>query len=113
MKRRGRKLTTFEEAMYSIRKLVKNKGHEDTTYWVPQKFLFAFIELGEAADEWKKHGFANSETVAEEIIDTIFYLLDAYGLLVRDIGVPLTSEMFRKKMLKNQKRPHRYGRPKE
>lgn len=39
---------------------------------VPKKLLFIFIELGEAADAWKKG--LSEETVAEELVDVIFYV---------------------------------------
>lgn len=99
--------------MKAIRVLVKEKGHEDTLEDFNKKLLFTFIELGEASDVWKKHAFSKEylPKLTEELIDIIFYVLDAYGLLVRELGVPSPDEVFTKKLEKNLKRKKRYGRP--
>jgi NTP pyrophosphatase (non-canonical NTP hydrolase) len=117
-------MPTLEECMKGIRILVKEKGHEDTLEDFNKKLLFAFIELGEAGDIWKKHKFGKmikhkgkmqltDDIIAEELIDVIFYVLDAFGLMHRDVGVPSPDEVFIKKLEKNMKRKFRYGRPEE
>lgn len=119
-------LPTLEECMQAIRVLVKEKGHEDNLENFKDKILFALVELGEVADIWKKHGFKPyedeavhgitmivdpKEKIAEELIDVIFYVLDAFGLMYRDLGIESPDEVFTKKLEKNMKRKFRYGRP--
>jgi NTP pyrophosphatase (non-canonical NTP hydrolase) len=58
--------------------LVVAKGFYNSRGDVSKKLLFAFIELGEATDAWKKG--LSEETVAEELVDVIFYVLDASRL---------------------------------
>lgn len=119
-------MPTLTECMESIRGLVKEKGHGDTLEDFSNKLLFAFVELGEATDIWKKHGlnptefkhqvisptniYYPSEEIAEELIDVIFYILDAYGLLCRELNIKDPDEMFLQKLNKNFKRSYRYGR---
>lgn len=102
---------TFEEAMGNIRKLVVEKKHENELKDVPTKLLFAIVEVCEAVQSWKKSGFLTVNKTTEEIIDAIFYLLDVYGILVRDAHAVMPSTMFRLKLMKNMERPTRYGRP--
>lgn len=86
-----------------IGKLVLEKGFykpED----IPKKLLFAFIELGEASDAWKKG--KSQEEIAEELIDVIFYVLDASRLACPAVNM---DEMFQKKLEKNKNRPRQYG----
>jgi len=101
--------------MQGIRILVREKGHEDTLDNFEKKLLFAFVELGEATDVWKKHGFNKKylPELSEELIDVLFYVLDAYGLLFRELGIPSPDKIFVEKMLGNMKREYKYGRPKE
>ena len=94
----------LEEMKQEIEKLVVIKGFYNTPEDVPKKLLFAFIELGEASDAWKK-GEAE-EKIAEELIDVIFYVLDASRLVCPTINM---DEMFRKKLEKNLGRPFQYG----
>jgi NTP pyrophosphatase (non-canonical NTP hydrolase) len=61
--------------------LVVAKGFYNSQEDVPKKLLFAFIELGEAADSWKKG--LSEETVAEELVDVVFYCWMRVGLRVR------------------------------
>jgi len=61
--------------------LVLEKGFYNEPEDIPKKLLFAFIELGEASDDWKKG--KGEEEMAEELIDVIFYVLDASRLDVR------------------------------
>ena len=65
----------LEEMKREIRKLVIDKGFYNDPEDAPKKLLFAFIELGEASDAWKK-GKSEAE-IAEELVDVIFYVLDA------------------------------------
>jgi len=83
-----------------IETLVVTKGFYNKPEDIPKKLLFAFIELGEASDAWKK-GEAE-EKIAEELIDVIFYVLDASRLACPTINM---DEMFRKKLEKNLSRP--------
>jgi NTP pyrophosphatase (non-canonical NTP hydrolase) len=87
-----------------IEALVLAKGFYNSREDVPKKLLFAFIELGEAADAWKKG--LGEEVVAEELVDVIFYVLDASRLACPSVNM---DEMFRKKLEKNWKRPYQYG----
>jgi NTP pyrophosphatase (non-canonical NTP hydrolase) len=95
---------TLEESKRMVEELVKAKGFGNTPDEIANKLLFAFIELGEAGDSWKK-GKPADETI-EELIDVIFYVLDASRLI--DPGANL-DEVFEKKWSKNMTRPHRYG----
>lgn len=108
-------MPSLNECMEKIRKLVKAKGHEDELKDVPLKLLFAVVEISEAVDLWKKWGWNgeyNINRICEEIIDAIFYLLDAYGILCREFkGTVSPDEMFTKKLEKNWNRGWRYGRP--
>jgi NTP pyrophosphatase (non-canonical NTP hydrolase) len=87
-----------------IESLVKAKGFYNKPEDVPKKLLFAFIELGEASDAWKKG--APEEKIAEELIDVIFYVLDASRLACPAVNM---DEMFEKKLVKNRSRPYQYG----
>jgi NTP pyrophosphatase (non-canonical NTP hydrolase) len=87
-----------------IEKLVLEKGFYNEPEDVPKKLLFAFIELGEASDAWKKgkgHG-----VIAEELIDVIFYVLDASRLACPTVDM---DQMFLRKLEKNKQREYRYG----
>jgi NTP pyrophosphatase (non-canonical NTP hydrolase) len=95
---------TLEEAKNKVEELVKAKGFGNTPDEIANKLLFAFIELGEAGDSWKK-GKPTQETI-EELIDVIFYVLDASRLI--DPRADL-DEMFERKWAKNMGRNFRYG----
>jgi NTP pyrophosphatase (non-canonical NTP hydrolase) len=97
-------LPTFEEAKRKVGELVVVKGFGNTPDEIPNKLLFAFIELGEAGDSWKK-GKPPEETL-EELIDVVFYVLDASRLI--DPSADLDA-IFERKLAKNMGRPHRYG----
>ena len=94
----------LEEMKREIEKLVVTKGFYNKPEDIPKKLLFAFIELGEASDAWKK-GEAE-EKIAEELADVIFYVLDASRLACPSVNM---DEMFRKKLEKNLGRPFQYG----
>jgi NTP pyrophosphatase (non-canonical NTP hydrolase) len=94
----------LEEMKREIENLVLTKGFYNKPEDIPKKLLFAFIELGEASDAWKK-GDAQ-EKIAEELIDVIFYILDASRLACPNVNM---DEVFRKKLEKNLGRPFQYG----
>ena len=96
--------TGLEGMKREIEALVVAKGFYNCREDVPKKLLFAFIELGEAADAWKKG--LSEETIAEELVDVIFYVLDARGLACASVN---RAEMFKKKLEKNKNRPYQYG----
>ncbi len=94
----------LEEMRKAIESLVLEKGFYNKTEDIPKKLLFAFIELGEASDAWKKG--QPEEKIAEELIDVIFYVLDASRLACPSVDM---DEVFRKKLEKNLSRPYQYG----
>lgn len=94
----------LEEMKKEIESLVLEKGFYNKPEDIPKKLLFAFIELGEASDAWKKG--ESEEKIAEELIDVIFYLLDASRLACPSVNM---DEMFKKKLDKNRGRPYQYG----
>jgi NTP pyrophosphatase (non-canonical NTP hydrolase) len=91
-------------AKASVEELVLAKGFGNTQAEIPNKLLFAFIELGEAGDSWKK-ARPKQETI-EELIDVIFYVLDASRLIDPEANL---DKVFEEKLAKNMNRPHRYG----
>jgi NTP pyrophosphatase (non-canonical NTP hydrolase) len=95
---------SLEESKKMVEELVKAKGFGNTPDEIANKLLFAFIELGEAGDSWKK-GKPTTETI-EELIDVIFYVLDASRLI--DPRADL-DEVFERKWAKNMGRDFRYG----
>ena len=97
-------MPTFEAAKRKVGELVVSKGFGNTQEEIPNKLLFAFIELGEAADSWKK-GRPKEETI-EELIDVLFYVLDASRLIDPKANL---DDVFERKLAKNFSRPHRYG----
>lgn len=94
----------LEEMKKEIENLVITKGFYNKPEDIPKKLLFAFIELGEASDAWKKG--LPEEKIAEELIDVIFYILDSSRLACPSINM---DEMFQAKLAKNLNRPYRYG----
>jgi len=54
------------------------KGFYNNREDIPKKLLFAFIELGEASDTWKKG--ESEEKIGEELVDVLFYILDTSRL---------------------------------
>lgn len=97
-------MPTLEQSKALVEKLVKEKGFGNTPDEIANKLLFAFIELGEAGDSWKK-GKPTEETI-EELIDVIFYVLDASRLIAPEANL---DEVFEKKWAKNMGRDFRYG----
>jgi NTP pyrophosphatase (non-canonical NTP hydrolase) len=94
----------LEEMKKEIESLVLEKGFYNKPEDIPKKLLFAFIELGEASDAWKKG--EPEEKIAEEIIDVIFYLLDASRLACPNTNM---DTAFERKLNKNRNRPYQYG----
>ena len=94
----------LEEMKKEIEALVIEKGFYNKPEDIPKKLLFAFIELGEASDSWKKG--APEEKIAEELIDVIFYVLDTSRLACPNVDM---DTMFKKKLEKNHSRPYQYG----
>jgi len=94
----------LEEMKKQIESLVIAKGFYNKTEDIPKKLLFAFIELGEASDAWKKG--SPEEKIAEELIDVIFYVLDASRLACPSMDMDVA---FQKKLEKNFSRPFQYG----
>ena len=87
-----------------IESLVIAKGFYNKPEDIPKKLLFAFIELGEASDAWKKG--LPEEKIAEELIDVIFYILDASRLACPNMNM---DQVFERKLTKNLNRPFQYG----
>jgi NTP pyrophosphatase (non-canonical NTP hydrolase) len=87
-----------------IAALVVEKGFYNTREDVPKKLLFAFIELGEASDAWKKG--ASQTNIAEELVDVIFYVLDASRLACPSMDMDV---VFKQKLAKNRSREYQYG----
>ena len=94
----------LEEMKKEIEALVIEKGFYNKPEDIPKKLLFAFIELGEASDSWKKG--TPEEKIAEELIDVIFYILDTSRLACPNVDMDV---MFKKKLEKNHSRPYQYG----
>lgn len=97
-------MMNLEEMKKEIEKLVVQKGFYNRPEDIPKKLLFAFIELGEASDSWKKG--ESQEKVAEELVDVIFYVLDASRLACPSVDM---DEMFKEKLAKNKSRKYQYG----
>ena len=94
----------LEDMKREIENLVVTKGFYNKTEDIPKKLLFAFIELGEASDAWKKG--EEEKKIAEELVDVIFYVLDASRLACPTVNM---DEMFKKKLERNLARPFQYG----
>ena len=99
---------TFNQAKILIRQLVTEKGFPNDEPALMQKLLWAFVELGEAADAFKKG--KSWETIAEELIDVIFYILDFLGLVEKTQGIEINvDQIFLNKWRRNMERPKKYG----
>ncbi len=99
---------TFNQAKDLIRRLVSEKGFPDDESALTQKLLWAFVELGEAADAYKKGDSWGD--VCEELIDAIFYILDFIGLVEKTQGLRIdVDQIFLDKWRRNMERPVRYG----
>lgn len=119
-------MPTLNECCEQIEELVvEKKFHRDTFF---NKLIWAFVELAEVIDKIKKNGLPDPDKfqrddgtnyaipedyvhgLGEEIIDGVFYHIDAYRLLRRRYPwlLPM-DDMFNYKMQKNMNRPKRYG----
>ena len=108
----GMETCTFNEAKRLVRRLVAEKGFPDDESALGQKLLWAFVELGEAADAYKKG--EDWDKISEELIDAIFYILDFIGLVEKTQGVKIdVDRLFLEKWRKNMSRPRRYGQKRE
>jgi NTP pyrophosphatase (non-canonical NTP hydrolase) len=94
----------LEEMKKEIDSLVIEKGFYNKPEDIPKKLLFAFIELGEASDAWKKG--ESEDKIAEELVDVIFYVLDTSRLACPSVDM---DDTFKKKLEKNRSRPFQYG----
>lgn len=94
----------LEEMKKEIEILVLEKGFYNKPEDIPKKLLFAFIELAEASDAWKKG--ESEEEIAEELVDVIFYVLDTSRLACPKVNM---DKMFTKKLKKNKNREFQYG----
>ncbi|MBS7606456.1 MAG: hypothetical protein QW502_02205 [Candidatus Bathyarchaeia archaeon] len=103
---------TFNEAKKLVRELVETKGFPSDESALTQKLLWAFVELGEAADAYKKGESWN--LVSEELIDVIFYILDFIGLVEKTQGIEIdVDRLFLEKWRKNMERPRQYGQKRD
>jgi len=103
---------TFNEAKRLVRRLVNAKGFPDDESALTQKLLWAFVELGEAADAYKKGEDWN--IISEELIDVIFYILDFIGLVEKTQGIEIdVDRLFLEKWRKNMTRPRQYGQKRD
>jgi len=100
----GERELHLEEMKKRIEELVISKGFYNKPEDIPKKLLFAFIELGEASDAWKKG--LPEEKIAEELVDVIFYVLDTSRLACPNMNM---DEVFKRKLEKNFSRPFQYG----
>jgi NTP pyrophosphatase (non-canonical NTP hydrolase) len=60
--------------------------------------------LGEVTDAWRKG--LSEESIAEELVDMVFYVLDAGKLACPSV---IMDEVFEEKLKKNRRRPYQYG----
>jgi len=103
---------TFNEAKDLVRHLVAAKGFPNDEAALAQKLLWAFVELGEAADAYKKG--ESWDVVNEELIDAIFYILDFMGLVEKTQGIKIdVDHLFLEKWRKNMERQDRYGQKRD
>ena len=103
---------TFNEAKSLVRQLVEAKGFPNEESALSQKLLWAFVELGEAADAFKKG--LSWDLINEELMDSIFYILDFIGLVEKKEGIEIdVDHMFLEKWRKNMHRPNQYGQKRD
>lgn len=106
--------------------VVAKDFHRDLLFF---KLVWAQLELAEAIDLMKKRGLPSMDptewqpnyshqenemqtilSLGEEMVDVVFYIADAYRLLMRRYPDLMSmDDMFDYKMKKNIKRPKRYG----
>jgi len=106
------KKCSFNEAKRLVRKLVDVKGFPNDESALTQKLLWAFVELGEAADAYKKG--EDWIVVSEELIDVIFYILDFIGLVEKTQKIKIdVDRLFLEKWKRNMARPRQYGQKRD
>jgi len=100
---------TFNEAKILVRELVKKQGFPNNKSALSQKLLWAFTELGEATNAYKKG--ADWPVVVEELIDVFFYILDFIGLIEQEHNIKFdVDRIFAEKWYKNMyQRPPKFG----
>ena len=100
---------TFNEAKTLVRELVKKKGFPNDKKALTQKLLWAFTELGEGSDAYKKG--EPWDKVVEELVDVFFYILDFIGLVEQEYGIEIdVDKVFAEKWYKNMyERTDQYG----
>lgn len=109
----------LNEMRNEIDRLVKQKGWGNNYYFFPFKLFYAMLELSEAGEMWKKgkdtwqNGKWKNKSqkeweakLAEELIDVIFYILDASRLACSNIDM---DKIFEYKLEKNFNRKYQYG----
>ena len=102
----------LNEAKALVRELVAAKGFPNNKEALTQKLLWAYTELGEASDAYKKG--EPWEKVAEELIDCIFYIVDFCGIVDQEHGIKLDLDrIFYEKWKKNMDRPMKYGQKRD
>lgn len=91
-----------------VRQLVREKGFPNDRNAYTQKLLWAFTELGETSDAYKKGD--EWKKVFEELIDVVFYLVDFAGLVEQEEGIDVDlDKIFLDKWNKNMSREDQYG----
>jgi NTP pyrophosphatase (non-canonical NTP hydrolase) len=106
------KKCTFNTAKKLVRQLVNTKGFPNDKAALNQKLLWAFVELGEAADAYKKGEDWNK--VCEELVDVIFYILDFIGLVEKTQRINIdVDSLFLQKWNRNMQRPNHYGQERD
>jgi len=104
---------TLNLAKEVVRELVEKQGFPNDKKALTQKLLWAFNELGEASDAYKKG--EPWEKIFEELIDTIFYIVDFCGLVEKEYGVKVNlDKIFYEKWKKNMyERKEKYGQKRD
>ena len=102
------KQLTFNQAKELVKELVEKKGFSETDEALSQKLLWAFVELGEAANAFKKG--EKWDVIIEELIDTLFYMLDFVHLIEKTQSIQIDlDKKFIEKWRINMTRPAHYG----
>ena len=91
-------IVTLNEIKKLVRELVDKKEFPDSESALYHKLLWAFVELGEATDAFKKG--LDWSIITEELIDTIFYIFDFISLVEKTQGITIDlDKVFMKKSL--------------
>ena len=98
---------TLDNAKNLVKMLVQKKKFSESEETLYRKLLWAFVELGEAADAFKKG--EDWYDIAEELVDTIFYILDFINLVEKTQKIKINlDDLFLKKWKKNMARNYNY-----